>query len=72
MFAVQEQTENRLGGTSIIDDLFGEEYFLQTIVFDNGSSWLIVLNPFKEKYQSMNWPINIIVIKKRKNIFITF
>lgn len=55
MLAVQQQTENGLSGASIIDDLFGEEYRLEAIVLDHGSSWFVVLHPFEEENQSMDW-----------------
>lgn len=54
MLAVQQQTEDSLGGARIVDDLFGKENWLETIVFDDGTSGLVVLNPFEEKDQSVD------------------
>lgn len=59
MFAVEQQTENCLRGASVVDDLFGKEYIVETIVGDHRSGWLIVLHPFEEEYQAVDWSENM-------------
>lgn len=54
MLAVQQQTEYSLSSACIIDDLFSKKDLFETIIFNDGSSWLVVLNPFEEKDQSMD------------------
>lgn len=56
MLAIHQNAKNRLSRARIVDHLFGKENILQSIVGDDVSGRLIVLDELEQENQSMDWP----------------
>lgn len=54
MFAIQQQTENGLRGTSIIDHLLGEKDIVQSAVVNNRTGRFVILHPLEQKDEAMD------------------
>lgn len=55
VFDVEQDAENGLRGTRVVDDLLCEKDAVQAIVGDDRPSGLIVLHPFEQEDEAVNW-----------------
>jgi hypothetical protein len=59
MFAVEQDTDDSLGCTGIINDLLGKENFVQSAVLNHSANNFFIWHPFEKKNESMNRPAMI-------------
>jgi len=59
MFAVEQDTDDGLGCTGIVDYLLGKENFVQSTVLNHSTNNFFIWYPFEKENESMNRPAMI-------------